>query len=172
MNVVQFGCLKTQCKNFKTFLIFKNNLRAYWALVITKFGKQPRSQPKEFWDNSFHFVRWKKTMDIFHIETASLGTARTNSAIIDDVTNDRIPQVSFDGGPEFNLSFFDSPDDSNTGYCSDPGSVDSTIGVSISPSPQPLTNTISSSSSLSSTPQPIFTTPVNFPCNIGMFSSN
>lgn len=60
-------------------------------------------------------------MDIFHIETASLGTNRTNGAIIDDGTNDQIPQVSFDGGPEFNLNFFDSPDNSNTGY-SDPGS--------------------------------------------------
>lgn len=100
-------------------------------------------------------------MDIFHIETASLSTKRTNGAIIEDVTNDQMPQVSFDGGPEFNLKFFDSPDDSNTGY-SDPGSVDSTVGISISPPPQPLTTT-------SSTPQTAFTTPASFPCNIGMF---
>lgn len=64
-------------------------------------------------------------MDIFHIETASLSTNRTNVAIIDDGTNDQIPQVSFDGGPEFNLNFFDSPDNSNTGF-SDPGSDSST----------------------------------------------
>lgn len=105
-------------------------------------------------------------MDIFHIETASLGTTRTNGAIIDDVTNDQIPQVScsFDGGPEFNLNFFDSPDDSNTGY-SDPGSVDSTP-TSPPPPPQPLTT----ASSTTSTPQTPFTTPTNFPCSIGMFS--
>lgn len=110
-------------------------------------------------------------MDIFHIETASLGTTRTNGAIIDDVTNE-LPQVSFDGGPEFNLNFFDSPDDSNTGYSDDPGSVDSTIGVSISPPPQPLTTTNAIATTIncttSSTPQTAFTTPNNFPC-IGMF---
>lgn len=101
-------------------------------------------------------------MDIFHIETTSLRTTRTNGAIIDD-TNDQIPQVSFDGGPEFNLNFFESPDDSNTGY-SDPGSVDSTVGASLSPPPQPL-NTITTAS----TPQTPLTTTTNFPCSIGMF---
>lgn len=101
-------------------------------------------------------------MDIFHIETASLNTTRTNGAIIDDIT-DQIPQVSFDGGPEFNLNFFDSPDDSNTGY-SDPGSVDSTAGgASLSPPPQPLANATPSTS------QTAFITPTNFPCSIGMF---
>lgn len=100
-------------------------------------------------------------MDIFHIETASLSTTRTNGAIIDDTT-DQIPQVSFDGGPEFNLNFFDSPDDSNTGYNSDPGSVDSTAGgASLSPPPQPLATP--------STSQTAFTTPTNFPCSIGTF---
>lgn len=57
-------------------------------------------------------------MDIFHIEAASLGTNHSNGSTVID---DQIPQVSFDGGPEFNLNFFDSPDNSNTGY-SDPGS--------------------------------------------------
>lgn len=102
-------------------------------------------------------------MDIFHIETASLSATRTN-AIIDD-SPDQIPQVSFDGGPEFNLNFFDSPDDSNTGY-SDPGSVDSTAGgASSPPPPQQLANAIPSM------PPTSFTTPANFPCigSIGMF---
>lgn len=103
----------------------------------------------------------EQTMDIFHIETASLGTTRTNGVILDDVTNDQIPQVSFDGGPEFNLNFFDSPDDSNTGY-SDPGSVDSTLEPS-SPPTQPPTNTAAS------IPQSAFTTPAKFPFSIGMF---
>lgn len=45
-------------------------------------------------------------MDIYRIETASLGTNRANDAIIDNNTNDEIPEVSFDSGPEFNLNFF------------------------------------------------------------------
>lgn len=102
-------------------------------------------------------------MDIFHIETASLGTTtRNNGAIIDD----QLPQVSFDGGPEFNLNFFDSPDDSNTGY-SDPGSVDSTIGVPSSPPPPPTQ--LATNSTSSSTSQTSFATPSTFPCSIGMF---
>lgn len=105
-------------------------------------------------------------MDIFHIETASLSTNRSNGATVLDVgTDDQLPQVSFDGGPEFNLNFFDSPDDSNTGY-SDPGSVDSTVDSTVgvdesTPPPQPLSSS-SPSSSLSS--QITFTTPTNFTC--------
>lgn len=45
-------------------------------------------------------------MDIYRIETASLGTNRANDAIIGNNTNDELPEVSFDSGPEFNLNFF------------------------------------------------------------------
>ena len=64
-------------------------------------------------------------MDIFKIESTSLNTNLQNSVV--DNAADQIPEVSFDGGPEFNLNFFDNPDDSNTqGGFSDPGSVEST----------------------------------------------
>ena len=65
------------------------------------------------------------------------------------------PQVTFDAGAEFNLSFFDNPDDheSTQGF-SDPGSVGSAPEPSPPPPPQqsPLTpqQTASSSSSSSS----------------------
>lgn len=77
-------------------------------------------------------------MDIFHIETASLGTNHSNGSTVID---DQIPQVSFDGGPEFNLNFFDSPDNSNAGY-SDPGSDSSSSPPSQLPNIQATTQTI------------------------------
>lgn len=80
-------------------------------------------------------------MDIFQIDASTaLSLNRTNGAstIIDENTSDHLPEVSFDAGPEFNLNFFDNPDDSNTqGGYSDPGSVESTIASS-SPPPPPL----------------------------------
>lgn len=51
-------------------------------------------------------------MDIYRIETASLGTNRAKETIIDNNTNDELPEVSFDSGPEFNLNFFGMPFDS------------------------------------------------------------
>lgn len=47
------------------------------------------------------------------------------------------PEVTFDAGSEFNLSFFDTPEDSNTQGFSDPGSVGSTSAAE-SPPPQKL----------------------------------
>lgn len=57
-------------------------------------------------------------MDIFKIETSTI-----NSSLVDvQSSND----VSFDAGSEFNLNFFDTPEDSSTqGIFSDPGSVES-----------------------------------------------
>lgn len=57
-------------------------------------------------------------MDIFKIETSTV-----NSSLVDvQSSND----VSFDAGSEFNLNFFDTPEDSSTqGIFSDPGSVES-----------------------------------------------
>lgn len=80
-------------------------------------------------------------MNIFQIDaTAVLSLNRTNgaSAIIDENTSDHLPEISFDAGTEFNLNFFDHPDDSNTqGGYSDPGSVESTVASS-SPPPPPI----------------------------------
>lgn len=66
-------------------------------------------------------------MDIFTIDSASVNSSlQNNSATVDDDVFDQIPEVSFEAGREFNLNFFDNPDDSNTlGGYSDPGSVES-----------------------------------------------
>lgn len=88
-------------------------------------------------------------MDIFQIDaSAGLSLNRTNGAatIIDENTSDHLPEVSFDAGPEFNLNFFDNPDDSNTqGGYSDPGSVESTVASS-SPPPPPLNSHLNTTS--------------------------
>lgn len=57
-------------------------------------------------------------MDIFKIESSTI-----NASLVDvQSSND----VSFDAGSEFNLNFFDTPEDSSTqGIFSDPGSVES-----------------------------------------------
>lgn len=75
-------------------------------------------------------------MDIFQIDGAGLSLSRANSAIsIDENASDPLPEVSFDRGPEFNLNFFESREDSNTqGGYSDLGSVES-IPESTSPPP-------------------------------------
>jgi len=68
-------------------------------------------------------------MDVFKIKIEqSIGGAPSP----DKVT----PEVSFDAGSEFNLSFFDTPEDSSTQGFSDPGSVGSTSASS--PPPQQL----------------------------------
>ncbi len=72
-------------------------------------------------------------MDIFKIEPGSSISANITN-IIDD-TCDRLPEVNFDAGSEFNLHFFNAPDDSNTqGGFSDAGSVDESSVRSPSPS--------------------------------------
>lgn len=72
-------------------------------------------------------------MDIFKIEPGSSISANLTN-IIDDAC-DRLPEVSFDAGSEFNLRFFNAPDDSNTlGGFSDAGSVDELSVRSPSPS--------------------------------------
>lgn len=71
-------------------------------------------------------------MDVFKIDqslSGNLGSAPSPDKIT--------PDVSFDAGSEFNLSFFDTPEDSSTQGFSDPGSVGSTSASS--PPPQQLT---------------------------------
>ncbi|KAK0089432.1 hypothetical protein PV325_007385 [Microctonus aethiopoides] len=66
-------------------------------------------------------------MDVFKIDqslTAGLGSAPAPDTLT--------PEVSFDAGSEFNLSFFDGPEDNSTQGFSDPGSVGS---ASASPPP-------------------------------------
>lgn len=63
-------------------------------------------------------------MDVFKIEPGSL---HRETVLTSSESPDLNPEVSFDAGSEFNLDFFDNPDEnSNTGQgFSDPGSVDS-----------------------------------------------
>lgn len=68
-------------------------------------------------------------MDVFKIDqslSANLGSAPPPEKLTAD--------VSFDAGSEFNLSFFDPPEDSSTQGFSDPGSVGSASASS--PPPQ------------------------------------
>lgn len=71
-------------------------------------------------------------MDVFKIDqslSGNLGSAPSPDKIT--------PEVSFDAGSEFNLSFFDNPEDNSAQGFSDPGSVGSTSASS--PPPQQLT---------------------------------
>ena len=66
-------------------------------------------------------------MDVFKIDqslTAGLGSAPAPDTLT--------PEVSFDAGSEFNLSFFDGPEENSAQGFSDPGSVGS---ASASPPP-------------------------------------
>lgn len=66
-------------------------------------------------------------MDVFKIDqslSAGLGSAPAPDTLT--------PEVSFDAGSEFNLSFFDGPEENSTQGFSDPGSVGS---ASASPPP-------------------------------------
>ena len=66
-------------------------------------------------------------MDVFKIDqslTAGLGSAPAPDTLT--------PEVSFDAGGEFNLSFFDAPEENSAQGFSDPGSVGS---ASASPPP-------------------------------------
>lgn len=67
-------------------------------------------------------------MDVFKIDQ-SLGGSLGSAPSPDKIT----PEVSFDAGSEFNLSFFDTPEDSSTQGFSDPGSVGSTSASSPPP---------------------------------------
>lgn len=73
-------------------------------------------------------------MDVFKIDQSLSGNL--GSAPSPDKIN---PEVSFDAGQEFNLCFFDNPEDSSTQGFSDPGSVGSTTASSPPPQPQQLT---------------------------------
>lgn len=71
-------------------------------------------------------------MDVFQIDqtlSANLGSAPPPEKLNAD--------VSFDAGSEFNLSFFDGPEDSAQGF-SDPGSVGSASVSSPPPAPAQL----------------------------------
>lgn len=98
-----------------------------------------------------------KNMDVFKLDqslNANLGNAPPPEKLNSEVT--------FDAGSEFNLSFFDTPEENTQGF-SDPGSVGSTSVTSPSPdvsSPQVATSTYppvilqQASSSVISSPSP------------------
>ncbi|CAH0548164.1 unnamed protein product [Brassicogethes aeneus] len=88
-------------------------------------------------------------MDVFKIDQSlngNLGSAPSPDKIT--------PEVSFDAGSEFNLCFFDTPEDSNTQGFSDPGSVGSASASSPPPQLAPL------HIPLASTSTPAVTSPV------------
>jgi nuclear receptor subfamily 1 group D protein 3 len=90
-------------------------------------------------------------MNVYKIEpTAGI---KTNLADVSGIESDDLHEVnvSFDAGSEFNLNFFDTPEDSNTQpVFSDPGSVESaSIG-----SPPPTTKFSSTNSSTNQLIQP------------------
>lgn len=96
-------------------------------------------------------------MDVFKIDqslSGNLGSAPSPDKIT--------PEVSFDAGSEFNLSFFDTPEDSSTQGFSDPGSVGSTSASSPPPQQQQLTQLhlpVQGSNNPSSGPSPILLSP-------------
>ena len=69
-------------------------------------------------------------MDVFHIDSSSISsTIDPETSIIDEIT-----EVKFEAHSEFDLNFFDTPDDSMTQTAfSSPNSVES----STSPTPEP-----------------------------------
>lgn len=70
-------------------------------------------------------------MDVFHIDSSSI-----SSTMVDPETSiaDEITEVKFEAHSEFDLNFFDTPDDSMTQAAfSNPNSVES----STSPTPEP-----------------------------------
>ncbi|KAL3275032.1 hypothetical protein HHI36_019804 [Cryptolaemus montrouzieri] len=98
-------------------------------------------------------------MDVFKIEPS------LNGNIGSAPSPDKIkPEISFDAGSEFNLSFFDTPDDSNTQGFSDPGSVGSTSASSPPPPlhlPLTVTNSPASSTSVLLSPPGVTSTANN-----------
>lgn len=73
-------------------------------------------------------------MDVFHIDSSSISSTMLDAdpSVVDEIT-----EVKFES-QEFDLNFFDTPDDSMTQAAfSNPNSVES----SLSPTPEPLTTT-------------------------------
>ena len=80
-------------------------------------------------------------MDVFHIDS------NISSSLVDDGASgtDDITEVRFDAHSEFNLIFFDTPDDSTTqGGFSNPDSVESIGSIASSPPPSitPITSSL------------------------------
>ena len=74
-------------------------------------------------------------MDIFHIESSDISSSIVDTDHDTSVT-DEITEVKFESHSEFDLNFFDTPDDSMTqGAFSNPNSVESS--VSLAPTPEP-----------------------------------
>lgn len=77
-----------------------------------------------------------KNMDVFQIES-NISSSLVDSAVDSGSINDDITEVCFDTHSEFNLNFFDTPDDSTNQGFSDPDSVESIASISSTPPPPP-----------------------------------
>ena len=75
-------------------------------------------------------------MDVFQIES-NISSSLVDSAVDSGSINDDITEVCFDTHSEFNLNFFDTPDDSTNQGFSDPDSVESIASISSTPPPPP-----------------------------------
>jgi hypothetical protein len=74
-------------------------------------------------------------MDVFHIDSSNISTTLPDGDL-DGSATDEITEVKFEAHSEFDLNFFDTPDDSMTqGAFSNPNSVESS--VSLAPTPEP-----------------------------------
>lgn len=78
-------------------------------------------------------------MDIFHIDSSNISSSIVDTDH-DTSVPDEITEVKFESHSEFDLNFFDTPDDSMTqGAFSNPNSVESSI--SLAPTPEPPNST-------------------------------
>ena len=75
-------------------------------------------------------------MDVFQIDT-NISSNLVDTAVDSGSLNDDITEVCFDTHSEFNLNFFDTPDDSTNQGFSDPDSVESIASISSTPPPPP-----------------------------------
>lgn len=81
-------------------------------------------------------------MDIFHIDSSNISSSIVGTDH-DTSVPDEITEVKFESHSEFDLNFFDTPDDSMTqGAFSNPNSVESSISLAPTPEPPNSTNNV------------------------------
>lgn len=94
------------------------------------------------------------TMDVFQIDSSNISSSIVDADLDPSVT-DEITEVKFESHSEFDLNFFDTPDDSMTqGAFSNPNSVESSISLAPTPEPPNSSIIISNSHLISSTSSP------------------
>lgn len=81
-------------------------------------------------------------MDIFHIDSSNISSSIVDTDH-DTSVPDEITEVKFESHSEFDLNFFDTPDDSMTqGAFSNPNSVESSVSLAPTPEPPNSTNNV------------------------------